>query len=77
MEKQIQFSQSKFTIYHMVSHTLAEDPASAKDPLKPFFLTKPEPERCVHTRHLFITVTNTPRRAKNDWFIVTPAHLNH
>lgn len=48
----------------MVSHTLAEDPASAKDPLKPFFLTKPEPETCIHIRHLFITVTHPPRRDK-------------
>lgn len=44
----------------MVSQTLAEDPASEKDPLKPFFLIKPEPETHVHTRHLFITLTNCP-----------------
>lgn len=29
-------------------HTLAEDPASAKDPLKPFFLTNPAPETDRH-----------------------------
>ena len=28
-------------------HTLAEDPASARDPFKPFFLINPEPENQI------------------------------
>lgn len=35
---------------YKTNHTLAQDPASANDPLKPFFLTNPEPKghsKCI------------------------------
>lgn len=36
---------------HGIPHTLAYDPASPKDPLKPFLLINPEPE--TSPRHAF------------------------
>lgn len=37
-----------------IFHTLAEDPASARDPFKPFFLSNPEPDKTNISTNFFI-----------------------
>ena len=47
----------------MISYTLAEDPASAKDPLNPFFVINPEPETYLTKKthdHCFIQFAKSP-----------------